>query len=864
MTIALFGCAPSSGPDGAIGAAQRAESSPKVPARGKQNATHELVKQGVAYLREADYERAQVVFSAAVKFAPTNSIVHILNGISYHLQYLNNSPDSKALAETAYGIANSLDKSDPLPLIQLGRLHIDSGEYSRASMEFVSAYALSPSDQDALSGLMQASLLLKDFKTALWAGEQLTALDPTPEKQRVMVLMYAAAGQPAEADRQLARYEQANAKDPETIRRLKQQIRYISTQAERAAGAGGMAPAATGYYYGPTTATTAGSSKRAQYMKVAGPAYSDGSRGPQQGSPDILPGNSGGSGRSGGNSSNNFGNNNGFNPGPNSGNNGGNTGGNSGGSSSGGNGGSSGGDTSGYAGNNFGDGTAAGAGGNASTTSGGTTSSGTTSTTTSSGTGGNTTRGNTRSTQGSNNTQSTTRSGGGSGSSQAGEAAALKAMSTNSSSSSGSSTSSGSTSAPAAGGGASAGAPATTSGSGGTYTSVSTSQQKQKWFDCDTRPGLGKAPGGAYGVPVGGTAGDQTLYLEPIPAPCEKSPPPKMAMIDAVLIRTVDTQSSSYGINLLTGLQIFAGTQRSSTTTQVGNGSVTENVTASVLGIGNTASATLNGISGILSYTLNIANSTSSNSQVVARPTLTALDRIPSTFYSGSIQTVGLNGGGVSGAQVTNIPTGVSLSVTPTFVDDETMMLAVKASRSFISNTAAVGGFNAGIGVAQHAVTANVRVKYGETLVLDGLTDREYNKSQNGVPILQDIPIIQYLFNNVTRLQYAENVLVLITPRRLVGEVKDIKAVEEAELKRENGELTTKEYSIYESIKAYQNTVNKMYPNLDVAVGALDRDSAYFRQFKNALLNNDEDAWVSQPGMTRFFNDAATMLYFTR
>ena len=388
--------------------------------------------------------------------------------------------------------------------------------------------------------------------------------------------------------------------------------------------------------------------------------------------------------------------------------------------------------------------------------------------------------------------------------------------------------------------------------------------QKPKWFDCDTRPGLGKAPGGSYGVPVGGTAGDQTLYLEPIPAPCEKLPPPKMAMIDAVLIRTVDTQSNSFGINLLTGLQIFAGTQKSSTTTQVAGSSVTENVSASVLGIGNAVSATLNGISGILSYTLNIANSTTSNSQVVARPTLTALDRIPSTFYSGSVQTVGLNGGGVSGAQVTNIPTGVSLSVTPTFVDEDTMMLAVKASRSFISNTAAVGGFNAGIGIAQHAVTANVRVKYGETLVLDGLTDRESSRGQDGVPVLQDIPIIQYLFNNVTRMQYAENVLVLITPRKLVADVKDLKAVEDAELKRERGELTTKEYSVYQSIKTYQDALTKMYPNLDGAIGALDRDSAYFKNFKSALLSNDEEAWVSQPPMTRFFNDAANLLYFTR
>ncbi len=776
MTMALFGCAPSNGVNGS---AQRADSFQKVPAYSKQNTPHELVKQGIAYLREGNYEKAQVVFSAAVKVAPNNSIVHILNGISYHLQYLNNSPDSKALAETAYGIANSMDKTDPLPLIQLGRLHIDAGEYSRASMDFVSAYSLSPSDQEALSGLMQASLLQKDFKTALWAGEKLTALNPTVEKQRVLVLMYAAAGRPDDANQQLAQYEKANAKDQDQVRLLREQIRYISTQVERYTDVEKPMPAVIDY----SAPGAAAPSKRAQYMKVAGPAYSSGGRGSEAttGTADSA---------------------------------------------------------------NRGSGAAAGA---AAGRSGGTG-------TSSDSTGGT-----------SSGTSSTSTRSGGSASGAAGEIGAAKLMSTNSSSSSDSSGSTTSSAPAATGGGASAGAPATSGGGGGgAYTSVSTSMQKPKWFDCDTRPGLGKAPGGSYGVPVGGTAGDQTLYLEPIPAPCEKLPPPKMAMIDAVLIRTVDTQSNSFGINLLTGLQIFAGTQKSSTTTQVAGSSVTENVSASVLGIGNAVSATLNGISGILSYTLNIANSTTSNSQVVARPTLTALDRIPSTFYSGSVQTVGLNGGGVSGAQVTNIPTGVSLSVTPTFIDDETMMLAVKASRSFIANTAAIGGFNAGIGIAQHAVTANVRVKYGETLVLDGLTDRESSRGQDGVPVLQDIPIIQYLFNNVTRMQYAENVLVLITPRKLVADVKDLQSVEEAELKRERGELTTKEYSVYQSMKIYKDALTRMYPNLDGAIGALERDSAYFRQFKTALLSNDEEAWVSQPSMTRFFNDAANMLYFTR
>ena len=429
-----------------------------------------------------------------------------------------------------------------------------------------------------------------------------------------------------------------------------------------------------------------------------------------------------------------------------------------------------------------------------------------------------------------------------------------------SSSGSGSSTSSTPSTPPPA---ASAGAPATTGGGGGgTYSAVSMKNQTDRWFDCDTKPGLGKAPGGSYGVPVGGTSGDQTLYLEPLPNPCANNLP-KMASIDAVLIRTVDVQGSSFGINLLTGLQIFAGSQRSSTTTTIGNVSGTLNTNASVLGIGNATTATLNGVSGLLNYTLNIANSTSSNTQVVARPTLTALDRIPSTFYSGGVQTVGLNGGGVSGAQVSNIPTGISLSVTPTFVDDETMMLAVKVSRSFINASSPIGGFNAGLSVAQHAVTSNVRIKYGETLILDGLTLRTFSSQEDGVPVLQDIPIIQYLFNQSQKQQYVENVLVMVTPRKLISNVNDLKKMEEDFAKRE-GELTPQEKNVYDSIKSYQDLIKGMYPNINGTLSALQRDSSYFRQFKLAVLSDEQDSWVTQSKMSRFLNSVGDTLYFTR
>jgi hypothetical protein len=245
---------------------------------------------------------------------------------------------------------------------------------------------------------------------------------------------------------------------------------------------------------------------------------------------------------------------------------------------------------------------------------------------------------------------------------------------------------------------------------------------------------------------------------------------------------------------------------------------------------------------------------------VIARPTLTALDRIPSTFYSGGVITAGLNGGGVSGAQVTNIPTGVSLSITPTFIDDDTMMLAVKVSRSYVSGSLPQGGFNAGISTEQHAVTANVRVKYGETLILDGLASRQINGSQDGVPVLQDIPIIQYLFNQKLQTQYSENVIVMVTPRRIESNED---ALKRATADTNNANFSPKERSVYKALKTYQEMASAD-TNLDDSLAALDRDSSYFRAFKSAALTAPLDGWVSEPAINKFFNDAANLVYFTR
>ena len=136
-----------------------------------------------------------------------------------------------------------------------------------------------------------------------------------------------------------------------------------------------------------------------------------------------------------------------------------------------------------------------------------------------------------------------------------------------------------------------------------------------------------------------------------------------------------------------------------------------------------------------IAYSLNLFNVTESRADVLARPTLVVLDRKSSQFFSGSTISVAL-GVGVGGTgSVIDKPVGVSLSVTPTFVNKNTMLLAVKATRSYIEPGNNNSTFAQVMQTSRNTVTADVLIDYGQTLVLNGLSERELDDSSSGVPV---------------------------------------------------------------------------------------------------------------------------------
>jgi type II secretory pathway component GspD/PulD (secretin) len=249
-------------------------------------------------------------------------------------------------------------------------------------------------------------------------------------------------------------------------------------------------------------------------------------------------------------------------------------------------------------------------------------------------------------------------------------------------------------------------------------------------------------------------------------------------------------------------------------------------------------------------YSLNIFNAGDTTADVIARPSLLALDRTPATFFSGStvsVAMVGQYGGSLSDKNI-----GVSLSVTPTFIDDDRLLMSVKGARSFIE-PAQFNGFDQAVTSANNVVSTNVIMRFGETLILSGLREREYTKTKNGVPLLRDIPVLQYLFSTHTDSDFAHHVLILITPRK-PSTVAETERAAQHYMRSPGFQLELDDISA-EAI----STLRPRRPNLE-AIMAKIQLSRYKKEFQSGDLSARR--FARSPSLERVLQDVKQMLYY--
>jgi general secretion pathway protein D len=124
--------------------------------------------------------------------------------------------------------------------------------------------------------------------------------------------------------------------------------------------------------------------------------------------------------------------------------------------------------------------------------------------------------------------------------------------------------------------------------------------------------------------------------------------------------------------------------------------------------------------------------------------------------------------------------TGVILKVTPRVNRGGMVMMDISQEVSGVSDTSASPVPSPTI--QQRKITSSVAVQDGETVVLGGLISDSRTKSKNGIPFLQDMPVLGNLFRDTGDNSRRTELMVLITPH-VIDDIKKARKVTD-ELRR--------------------------------------------------------------------------------
>jgi hypothetical protein len=174
--------------------------------------------------------------------------------------------------------------------------------------------------------------------------------------------------------------------------------------------------------------------------------------------------------------------------------------------------------------------------------------------------------------------------------------------------------------------------------------------------------------------------------------------------------------------------------------------------------------------------------------------------------------------------------TGVALSITPTFVDDEHVMINVRASRSFREESPSP---TIALNLTRNTVNAAALIKFGQTFVLNGLVEREKDQTQNFVPLLGDIPILQYFFKKQVTVDFNRQILTLITVRKLVDSDDSMKSAKSGNL---NGTVSL--HKLSSEVDEFMRLQNNK-PVLDEVLVGLRNDNFLFSKLSKRDLIQD-------------------------
>ena len=120
-----------------------------------------------------------------------------------------------------------------------------------------------------------------------------------------------------------------------------------------------------------------------------------------------------------------------------------------------------------------------------------------------------------------------------------------------------------------------------------------------------------------------------------------------------------------------------------------------------------------------------------------------------------------------SGETIDSVFAGILLDITPEISDDGTITLKINPSISDTIDTVArdnSGARNIPPDLSRKQISSVVRLQDGQHVVLGGLISSKTGIKESKVPLLGDLPLLEYLFKHEVKIEKVDELVLIITP----------------------------------------------------------------------------------------------------
>jgi type IV pilus assembly protein PilQ len=110
----------------------------------------------------------------------------------------------------------------------------------------------------------------------------------------------------------------------------------------------------------------------------------------------------------------------------------------------------------------------------------------------------------------------------------------------------------------------------------------------------------------------------------------------------------------------------------------------------------------------------------------------------------------------------------LKLEVTPKITDEGKVSMSIKASND-VPNYALAATLQGNPPIRKNEVDSTVVIKDGDTVVIGGILKTQDDKTVSGLPWLQKIPVLGWLFKADSTSKSKRQLLIFVTPKILQG-----------------------------------------------------------------------------------------------